>query len=708
MSSSRDASGVASTSAGGGSSAYAPAMAPSSSSQSASSLPQHTSSRPLTSAPNNTGSRSSAAYADAGSGSGSGSGSGAGAGAGSGAEGEDNTPQHPAKTLSHSATMVRLRRRCPHSIAYVLSRILTASTRLETSTSPSLNLRRLRAYHLTRGEKVKYAIMLSFAVFSLYTMSVPGFPLKLAIPLLYAGLLLIPITSQFFLPAAPILCWLLFFYSAKFIPSSARPHIWVSLLPTLETIWYGANISDLLTRFGHPILDILAWLPYGLIHFAAPFVVAACLFVFGPPGSVKFFATAFGFMNILGVFIQVLLPCAPPWYELREGLTPANYSMKGSPAGLARIDALFHGHGYTLTFSNAPVPFGAFPSLHAGCATIEALFCSYFFPIALNLFRRRLRVDSRALYWGYCAWLYWCTMYLMHHYLIDLVAGGCLATLCFYFFLTDEMRIAMEQNYPYRNSAPAPLSAGPSISRPGSAFGTRRAQTGADGGNALSMNVLSSSANGGPGGAAASSASSSHTVNGAIANLTDAILSSGQPQHVPDEEAQAQAPPVLLMYSASASALRAQKGGLIARTASPALNSSPAVNAGVGGGGVGGAGSLPGTPRARSESGGYLGSGAGGGGSSGVGASGAGGGGGSGGGGTGAGGGGGATGSGGSGARDGFSPISMGIASVGLGNGGSGASAYFGPGVGTGGARATSPRPPSRNRKRDSSEGNKD
>ena len=54
--------------------------------------------------------------------------------------------------------------------------------------------------------------------------------------------------------------------------------------------------------------------------------------------------------------------------------------MHGSPGGLARIDALFGGQGYTNTFSNAPVPFGAFPSLHAGCSTMEALFLTHFFP----------------------------------------------------------------------------------------------------------------------------------------------------------------------------------------------------------------------------------------------------------------------------------------------------------------------------------------
>lgn len=72
--------------------------------------------------------------------------------------------------------------------------------------------------------------------------------------------------------------------------------------------------------------------------------------------------------------------------------------MRGSPGGLARIDALFHGTGYTNTFTAAPVPFGAFPSLHAGCSTMEALFLSHFFP------------KGRAFYWIYVFWLYWSTM----------------------------------------------------------------------------------------------------------------------------------------------------------------------------------------------------------------------------------------------------------------------------------------------------------
>lgn len=207
---------------------------------------------------------------------------------------------------------LKLRKALPSSLHYLVTRILAAASRLETSTSPSLNIARVRQYRPTNGEKLKYGILISVALFALYVMEEPTFPLKLFIPALFTLVLLIPLTTQFFLPASPIFGWLILFYSCRFIPAATRPHIWVSVLPTLETIWYGANISDILTRFGHPALDIIAWIPYGVIHFIAPFVVAACLFVFAPPGSVKVFGAAFGFMNLIGVVIQIMVPCAPP------------------------------------------------------------------------------------------------------------------------------------------------------------------------------------------------------------------------------------------------------------------------------------------------------------------------------------------------------------------------------------------------------------
>ena len=232
--------------------------------------------------------------------------------------------------------------------------------------------------------------------------------------------LLMPASRQFFLPSLAIWVWLLYFFSSRFIPVEYRPHIWVRVLPALENVLYGANLSNILSAHKHAILDILAWLPYGIMHFGAPAVCSLVMFIFGAPGTTPVFAKTFGWMSILGVTIQLCFPCTPPWYENENGLVPAAYGMHGSPAGLARVDAIFGIDLYTTNFTNAPLPFGAFPSLHAANAVLEALFMSHCFP------------QFRTLFIVYAGWVWWATMYLSHHYAIDLVGGGLIAALFFY------------------------------------------------------------------------------------------------------------------------------------------------------------------------------------------------------------------------------------------------------------------------------------
>ena len=201
-------------------------------------------------------------------------------------------------------------------------------------------------------------------------------------------------------------------FSPRFIPSTWRPPIWVRVLPALENIFYGANLSNILSAHTSTFLSIMAWLPYGIIHFGAPVVCSTIMFIFAAPGTVPMFAKSFGWMNLIGVAIQLTFPCSPPWYENMYGLAPANYSIHGSPAGLAAIDKLFGIALYTPGFTGSPMVFGAFPSLHAGSAVMEALFMSHVFPRLTPLF---------ALY---TLWLWWATMYLSHHYAVDLVGGS--------------------------------------------------------------------------------------------------------------------------------------------------------------------------------------------------------------------------------------------------------------------------------------------
>ena len=289
---------------------------------------------------------------------------------------------------------------------------------LDFSLDPKQTIGRLRR-HKWRKLDLHYAFLAFLLTFA-FCIAEANILFKVLFAGLLTTLLLVPVLSQFFFPFLPIATWLIFFFSARFIPAAYRPPISVRVLPALENILYGANLSNILAKHTNSVLDVLGWLPYGVIHFGAPFVCSAIMWAFGPPLTVPVFATSFGYMNIIGVIIQILFPCSPPWYENLYGLAPANYGMPGSPGGLARIDKLFGGDTYTTTFTASPMVFGAFPSLHSGSATIEALFLAHCFP----RFRR--------YFFAYVLWIWWSTMYLTHHYFVDLIGGSMLAASCYY------------------------------------------------------------------------------------------------------------------------------------------------------------------------------------------------------------------------------------------------------------------------------------
>ncbi|KAK5995659.1 Inositol phosphorylceramide synthase catalytic subunit aur1 [Cladobotryum mycophilum] len=320
-------------------------------------------------------------------------------------------PKLPALLTEHVnlAFLNRLpnRRRRPRAKSNTTRRGAEDITSLQTSFNFWDGLRDLQK-HQFKVTDIQYAILAGLSLFSLW-IAPPAPALKLLAIIAGLWVLLMPATRQFFLPSAPIWVWLLYFFCSRFIPYEYRPHIWVRVLPALENVLYGANLSNILSAHKHPILDILAWLPYGIMHFGAPAVCSLIIFIFGAPGSTPVFARAFGWMSILGVTIQLIFPCTPPWYENEHGLVPAAYGMPGSPAGLARVDAIFGIDLYTTNFTAAPLPF-----------VLEALFMSHCFP------------QFKVFFAAYAAWVWWATMYLSHHYAIDLVGGGLIAASFYY------------------------------------------------------------------------------------------------------------------------------------------------------------------------------------------------------------------------------------------------------------------------------------
>jgi len=196
-------------------------------------------------------------------------------------------------------------------VRWLLLNIFAALKRLDLSLNPSHTFVKLRRHRWSFKSDYPYLIMAFFASVSLYFMDAsPLF--KLFIPLVYIIITTVPFLGQFFFPGTPVLAWVITFFCARYVPTEWRPEVHVALLPTLESVLYGANISDILTRFTHPILDVIAWLPYGIIHFVIPFVVAAVAFVFGPRGSINYWGKVFGYMNLTGVVVQIVFPCSAP------------------------------------------------------------------------------------------------------------------------------------------------------------------------------------------------------------------------------------------------------------------------------------------------------------------------------------------------------------------------------------------------------------
>jgi hypothetical protein len=222
----------------------------------------------------------------------------------------------------------------PRPLLVVADALVRQASTLDTSLNPRETLFRLSQHPFTIRDSI-WLFHIALATFWIAIMEVPPFPYKLLIPIIYTIALLIPLTSQFFVPASPVFAWVITYYTSRFIPQSWRPRISVSTLPTLETVLYGSNISDILTRFTHPFLDIIAWLPYGVGHFSIPFVVALALWLFAPKPALQVWAKTFGYLNFLGVWCQILFPCAAPCKSSCFAMYSQLTSLQGMSSSMA-------------------------------------------------------------------------------------------------------------------------------------------------------------------------------------------------------------------------------------------------------------------------------------------------------------------------------------------------------------------------------------
>lgn len=212
---------------------------------------------------------------------------------------------------------------------------------------------------------------------------------------------------------SPVAVWcFLFFLGVALIPSALRPPISVHLLPRIDAL-IGYSYTWFTPVESFPVLDLLAAVPY-TIHTLLPFMYVGISLLYTPNPRLHTFLYTFGCMNLAAVVTHLLFPTAPPWYFAKYGTAPANYSMKGDPAILARVDATLNSQFFTKMYRDGgKVVFGTWPSLHAAWPYLMAVF--------------RPRPASRpvrfAIYF-YVVWVWWAAIYLQHHYLADVLGGA--------------------------------------------------------------------------------------------------------------------------------------------------------------------------------------------------------------------------------------------------------------------------------------------
>ncbi|EGW35137.1 uncharacterized protein SPAPADRAFT_58326 [Spathaspora passalidarum NRRL Y-27907] len=180
--------------------------------------------------------------------------------------------------------------------------------------------------------------------------------------------------------------------------------------------------------------DLLAWFSYVICHITVPIVTAVWLYVFHAPGAVKLYGLTLGIQNICGVLTHLVFPNAPPWFVHMYGENKeANYEMPGYAAGLIRVDIALGTHLHSKGFHASPIVFGAIPSLHSAMAVMTFFFVSYY--------ARWTAVKVASFLFVVIQW--WATIYLDHHWRVDLLIG--LSYALFWFTIVKNVRFGLNR-----------------------------------------------------------------------------------------------------------------------------------------------------------------------------------------------------------------------------------------------------------------------
>lgn len=173
------------------------------------------------------------------------------------------------------------------------------------------------------------------------------------------------------------------------------------------TLWAQKIYSPLLT-------DLMAF-SYAL-YFILPLVIMLILSNRDDRKELRAVTLTLTFAFLLGFLGYVFLPCSPPRYFITDLFTdPVKLH------GPWIFDAL------QAQWDNlSVVPCGAFPSLHVGISTVALIFAWKY---------RKVSTTFRVIWWLYIPFvtsLWFSTVYLRHHWVIDIFAGWAVAVASYF------------------------------------------------------------------------------------------------------------------------------------------------------------------------------------------------------------------------------------------------------------------------------------
>jgi len=188
-------------------------------------------------------------------------------------------------------------------------------------------------------------------------------------------------------------------------------------LHAAEVRWFGVgsgaermSLPTLASMNAHPVLDVIAAIPYGTFIFVI--LGYGVYLYFRNIQTLSRYAWTFLILNVLGFATYHIYPAAPPWYFHKYGCTVDLQAQAYAGPNLLRVDQ-WMGFGFFEGFyGRSNDVFGAVPSLHVAYAVLIVL--------AVWPLHRWL---GRSLAVIYMVLMMFGAIYLDHHWVIDATLG---------------------------------------------------------------------------------------------------------------------------------------------------------------------------------------------------------------------------------------------------------------------------------------------